>query len=324
MLLLVVLVFSLGLFADTWYNNYEKALKAIEKNNWSAAIQYLHAALQEKDTPKLNAKTVGLRFVDYLPYYYLGLAYYRSGQFSDAAVAFEQSLNYNVVQKKSELFNQLEQMFGECRAKLDVRQKESKESKAIDAVQSPVILKPLSPPQENTSTTVRTPSPESKPPLIPEVSGVNAVDSLLMDGAKLYKVGELVAAREKFSAVLQLEAHHPDALKWLKTIAIAMGVKDLNQGIRCYFASDRSACERNLRQVIDVFIKEADPKSLVVAYQFLAVVLIEKHLLEDDPGEKWLQEARLYIEKIKAIQPNFHLEDTYFSPKVVKIFSGKQ
>ena len=101
-----------------------------------------------------------------------------------------------------------------------------------------------------------------------------------------------------------------------------MGIRNLNLGIRSYFEGERTASEESLRKAVQALSKEKKyEKKLVSAYLFLAVVLLENHYIGEDPSGKLLQEAGEYITKIKTIEPGFELEEKYFSPKVVRIFS---
>ncbi|MCP5108704.1 MAG: tetratricopeptide repeat protein, partial [bacterium] len=117
-LVALLLLLWIGLSADKWYNNYEKAEKAITKKDWAGAVKYLREALKGRGEPDLKVKTYGMRFPDYLPYYYLGLAHYESGQYKEAQTAFERSLGYGKVKDRSKLNNSLQRMLADCKEKL--------------------------------------------------------------------------------------------------------------------------------------------------------------------------------------------------------------
>jgi tetratricopeptide (TPR) repeat protein len=153
----------------------------------------------------------------------------------------------------------------------------------------------------------------------------SAVDTLLEEGKRLYFAEKFEEAKGKFSAVLQLETSHPTALQRLKEIDYSVGIRNLNLGIKSYFEGERPESEESLRKAVQALSKEKKyEKKLVSAYLFLAVVLLENHYIGEDPSGKLLQEAGEYITKIKTIDPGFELEEKYFSPKVVKIFSQKK
>lgn len=114
----VLIGMSGGLFADKWYNNYERALKAVDSQNWTEAVSYLREALNDKPTPNPEAKTTGLRFIKYVPYYYLGLSYYKLGKYKEAAAAFKSSSDYGVIRSIPDLFSSLEKMSADCDKRL--------------------------------------------------------------------------------------------------------------------------------------------------------------------------------------------------------------
>jgi tetratricopeptide (TPR) repeat protein len=341
---IVVLLLPMGIFCDTWFNNYENAKKAIDKGNWNQAVGLLRDALTGKDKPALKAKTYGLRFVEYLPYYYLGLAYYRLGRYKEAQAAFNQSVDHGVVDKKTKLYDSLQQMLGDCREKLKppppvqpktpptkppVKKEQTEQEEQVEQVTPVVKEKDTVEKAVPGKAAVQTKPPvdikkeEQKPNIVD--TGKTAVDKLLEQGRGLYRAGKLQEAKAKFSAVLQLQAGHGAALKGLKDIEYAVGIQDLNQGIRRYFEGEGIESERYLRQALEGLSTDVKYRSrLLIVYQFLAVVLIEKYHLAAEPSQEFLDEAGQYIDKIKEIDPAFELEKKYFSPKVVKVFSAKR
>jgi tetratricopeptide (TPR) repeat protein len=72
-----------------WYVNYETGLAYIESGDWLNAIENLKLALGANGIPRRYARTYGMWFITYIPYYYLGLAYYNQGMWQLAANYFE-------------------------------------------------------------------------------------------------------------------------------------------------------------------------------------------------------------------------------------------
>jgi outer membrane protein assembly factor BamD (BamD/ComL family) len=75
--------------ADPWYEYYANAQQALEKEEWTAAVQHLNAALEKKGDSGARARSYGMNVVEYFPYFRLGVAYYHLGQFDAALQAFE-------------------------------------------------------------------------------------------------------------------------------------------------------------------------------------------------------------------------------------------
>jgi tetratricopeptide (TPR) repeat protein len=96
-----------------WFVSYEKALQAQEKGDWQTSIRLLKEAIAEKGTPRLKAKTYGLRFVNYLPYYHLGLAYYRLNDRRSALEYLEKSEQYGQIADAPDEYTMLTRMKAE-------------------------------------------------------------------------------------------------------------------------------------------------------------------------------------------------------------------
>ncbi|HLP58563.1 MAG TPA: serine/threonine-protein kinase [Candidatus Deferrimicrobium sp.] len=150
---------------------------------------------------------------------------------------------------------------------------------------------------------------------------LSPAEKLIDSGKQLVMEGKLSEAREKFAAVLELESGHQAALHELNSLA----VKYLDKGIGNYFNGETAKSEGLFREAVQTLspdeVAEKYSKNLIIAYQFLAVVLIEKHYLGNDTTGKAVEEARSYIVRLFAINPGFQLEKKYFSPKVTNIFS---
>jgi tetratricopeptide (TPR) repeat protein len=92
-----------ALHAQTpWYVSYEKALTAQEAGDWKGSVPLLKDALAAKETPKLKAKTYGLRFVNYFPYFHMGEAYYHLNEKQKALENYDVCLKYGEIQGSSE------------------------------------------------------------------------------------------------------------------------------------------------------------------------------------------------------------------------------
>jgi tetratricopeptide (TPR) repeat protein len=75
--------------ADLWYESYDRAIVALEDENWSEAVNQINRALESKGDSSARARTFGLNFTAYFPYFKLGVAYYHLGELDAALQAFE-------------------------------------------------------------------------------------------------------------------------------------------------------------------------------------------------------------------------------------------
>ncbi len=85
-----------------WYVSYEKALSAQEMGDWKGSLTLLREAVAAKETPKLKARTYGLRFVNYFPYFHMGEAYYHLKEKQKAVESFDLCLKYGEIQQSPE------------------------------------------------------------------------------------------------------------------------------------------------------------------------------------------------------------------------------
>ena len=97
-----------GRAQTAWYVPYEKALSAQEQGDWKGSVPLLNDALRANAAPKLKARTYGLRFVNYLPYFHLGEAYYHMNEKQKAIESFDRCLQYGEIQGSPEEYEILQ------------------------------------------------------------------------------------------------------------------------------------------------------------------------------------------------------------------------
>jgi hypothetical protein len=78
---------------------YRDGLTAIEKGHWDEAAAHMRAAIAAKPGEGGKVKLYGMRFEDYLPHYYLGLALFKAGDCAGALEAWKTSESQGAVNK---------------------------------------------------------------------------------------------------------------------------------------------------------------------------------------------------------------------------------
>jgi tetratricopeptide (TPR) repeat protein len=73
----------------SWYDDYDAGLIAAKKGNWSVVAQRMTAAIGQLKTENSKARTYGMDFRNYRPYYYRGVAYLNLGKYDQAIADFE-------------------------------------------------------------------------------------------------------------------------------------------------------------------------------------------------------------------------------------------
>jgi hypothetical protein len=99
----IILLFALLLLlrgsalADEWYVSYGKGLEAFKKQQWKEAVSLLTDAIGEKSESRARAKTYGMQFIDYFPYVYRGVAYFKLNDREKAKTDLEKAEEEAVV-----------------------------------------------------------------------------------------------------------------------------------------------------------------------------------------------------------------------------------
>jgi len=95
-----------ALAVKDWYDHYQDALTLIEKGSYEEAEQELNEAIKLRPASALRERTYGVHFIDYLPYYYLGVCYLRTERYGDAIKAFDTEEDKGAI-RRDELHSEL-------------------------------------------------------------------------------------------------------------------------------------------------------------------------------------------------------------------------
>jgi hypothetical protein len=106
---------AFGAVASADYRaSFEKGIKAIDNKDWSGAIEALRAAVAEKSAEGERVLIYGMRYKPYLPHYYLGLAYFNTGNCDAAVKAWAESERQGPVREAAE-YKTLQRLREQCR-----------------------------------------------------------------------------------------------------------------------------------------------------------------------------------------------------------------
>jgi tetratricopeptide (TPR) repeat protein len=89
--ILLCLVFPRTIRAEEWHISYEQGMEAFGQSRWQNAIKHFNEAIADRADPGANAKTYGLHFIDYFPYLYRGVSYFKTGNFRMALQDLQRS-----------------------------------------------------------------------------------------------------------------------------------------------------------------------------------------------------------------------------------------
>jgi tetratricopeptide (TPR) repeat protein len=90
-----------------WYYHYELGLALQKKSDWQRALDSFINALDDRDRPQKFSRIYGMWFIDYYPYYYIGLAHYNLGNWKCADSSFLLSQMMEDIPRDSDEFRNL-------------------------------------------------------------------------------------------------------------------------------------------------------------------------------------------------------------------------
>src|SRR5262249_54712069 len=100
---------------DKWYELYQGALKSIASHKWTDAEKKLKGAVAIGPAPGRQVRMYGVRFIDYLPEYQLGLVYFNQQRYADALEQFAKVQTTGQVSKGDPEFATMSDMVELCR-----------------------------------------------------------------------------------------------------------------------------------------------------------------------------------------------------------------
>ena len=287
--ILVLLFFGMRpfpLFAE-WYKDYEAAQKMIKKGQWGEAIPRLRAALAEKRDEENNIKFYGMKFDDYFPHFYLGLAYFGLKDYKTALAEFEQSEGTGAIKKRPDLFKQLTDAKTVARAQLLTGEPSHTLEPPVPKI-SPVPLQQQPAPK---------PEEPVRPP--PETNPGN-------ESAKT-KVQDAVLSEPPKTEVTPSAEQRPADSTAIKKI--------MQEGARKFFEGNYDAAIRILSNANGLNPTDASAPFL------LGCSYAAKYLLYGSQDKSLFQKAEAAFRKSRKIDPNYRVANSsYISPAVLQIY----
>jgi tetratricopeptide (TPR) repeat protein len=111
-IIIVVIAAAPPVWADYWYEHYDRAETALDNGNWERAIEELQQALERKGDSGARVRYYGMKVYAYFPYLKLGIAYYHLGQLDAALQAFQTEEQLGAIQDSASDLAELEHYRG--------------------------------------------------------------------------------------------------------------------------------------------------------------------------------------------------------------------
>lgn len=300
--LLGVLLFMLPAFASAeWYKDYESAMDMIKKGDNAGAIPKLQAAISQKSEEGSNIKFYGMKFGDYFPHYYLGMAYFSQKDYESAMREFDISERTGALHKKNDLYGKMNSVRTLAKAQLTIKQ----EPQIV--TNNPQVNIPITPTQEDNKQTTR--PPETK---LPEVK---SEDKKIAD-LQVQNPPSKTTPESTTPTDINKQNKPPDIQPTINADSDAAKFM-LKNGARKYFEGDYDAAINYLSSAVDANPKEPS------AHFLLGCSYASKYLLSGSENKELLKSASAAFVKLKKLNPGYKPRNkAYFSPAVLDLYSG--
>jgi tetratricopeptide (TPR) repeat protein len=296
-------------FAE-WYKDYEAAMEMYEKGQLVAAIPRLQAAVRQKNDEGVNIKFYGMKFGDYFPHYYLGLAYFSQKNYEAAIKEFEISEKQGAIFRKPNLMERLNSNRTLAKAQLIV-----KENPQIAQQNPPIEVPVVKPSQEEKKPAeeVKTPTQEEKKPV--EVAQVQPEEKKPAEELKTTTPPEK-KPEEKIASAPEIKPTIPKVdPALLEDPNSDVRKKMLRNGARKYFEGDYDSAILYLDEVQKLAHNDA-PVTFLLGCSYAS-----KYLLSGSQNKQLLDQASLLFRKVKKIDSKYRPKNkTYLSPAVLEIY----
>jgi tetratricopeptide (TPR) repeat protein len=258
-IILLVVGIALGsnmLFAERWHETYTRAVEYVENGNYGSAISLLNRLITDESRSKSRKRTYGTTFIEYIPYYYLGLCYYEKSSYSQAIAWLEKSKSEGVIQDNSDLYPNLRRMLSDAKS----RQSASTTTPPVTTTQTPTATaQPVTTTQTKTVTpTATAPIRTSKPVIKKPAINRAQVAKFITNGKSLYNKGRYKSAGAEFRKALAKDPKSRDARQWsLKTSNRIKAERLVTEGKRYLDKRDYSRALEKYKAALEYFPRDS-------------------------------------------------------------------
>jgi tetratricopeptide (TPR) repeat protein len=98
-----------------WYDYYSEGKASMQQGKYREALASFHEAVRLKPGSEANARSYGMEFVPYFPYYQMGLCYLKLGDSPKAMASFDREDSNGAIRQRSDDFADLRRQRDEAR-----------------------------------------------------------------------------------------------------------------------------------------------------------------------------------------------------------------
>lgn len=285
-----------------WYKDYEAGMDSLKKGQNQAAIGRFQSAISKKSDEGTSIKFYGMKFDDYFPHYYLGLAYFNLKNYDAALSEFQISEQSGAIQKRRDLYTKL----GSLKALVNA-QKVVKEGPKI-ATTKPVEPPPVTTEPEVKKEETKIQEEQVKSTELPKTGTDQTPKEVteLKTEKKEQKVPVVVEPKK-----LPVELPKPPTDVNLESAKIIV-----RNGARKYFEGDFDGAITMLISALELNPRDASANFL------LGCSYASKYLLSGSQDKALLQNASVAFLNTKKLNPSYRIRNkTYFSPAVLDLYT---
>jgi tetratricopeptide (TPR) repeat protein len=310
-IIVLCMILARPVFAE-WYKDYEAAMDLMDKGQNAAAIPKLQAAIQQKNQEGANIKFYGMKFGDYFPHFYLGMAYNSQGNYAGAVQEFETSEQQGAIQRKKQLFDRLSTTRTLAKANLAVKEPQIAKNNPPPTTNVPINKPPEETKTEPPVTTTPNVKPEEKPAEKPEEPTVTTELKPTIQPEQ--KPEEKVAVNTPSEKKPQPPVVVPPITAELDPNS-DVRKRYLQNGARKYFEGDYDAAILFLEEV-----RKLSPADKPVNF-LLGCSYASKYLLNGSQNKQLLDTAAMMFRQVKKGTPKYQPKSkTFLSPAVLEIY----
>ena len=297
-ILLAGLACSAG--ADQWNESYEKGQTALREERYREAVTLFTDAIDQKPESKANARTYGVRFIDYFPYYYRGVARAHLGETALALADFQKE------DQIGEVYNgkQDTQVAVLLRERLDAFQKvASKKSTQGESAQ-----------RQASVPTTATGAPPSSAPGAEQAEFKSDIDTLFSRATGQFVRGNIMSAKGMFLEIRKRNARYLGVDEYLKKIRGTE--QDVKKGIVAFFKG-------KYRQAVEV-LGPATRGGIdhTHAHAILGCSYAALYLLSGRNDREQRKKAEDEFRRVSQLDPRYVLNPTFVSPSIRELYAS--
>jgi tetratricopeptide (TPR) repeat protein len=348
-LLIFLLLVPSGLVLAQWYVSYEDGRKAaMEKGgDLQKALALLTDAINDQSDSKANKRMTSLQYIDYFPYLYRGIAYYKLGELDKARADLNKEKDDGAINDAErdkgapallaqylEILQKPAPQTAQQKPPPVVREKTPQVVEQNTPGKTGVTVPPLSQKKPDDQASGKSKketsgrsiaaviSPKENPPPTHESVGEPAArtadtsgSALFREAVSLLNSGKVGQAKSAFQRVRAVAPAYPDLETHLGTIA-ALEEKT-RTGISAFFRGEYDEAIENLGATS----KNGSDNPHV--YAFLACSYAAEYFLAGADNGNLKREAVEAFGRVKGIDPRYELDAQLISPGIIALLKGE-